>query len=447
MKPFSNKRGGVLVVFAVALIVMAAMAGLAVDVAHLYGVKSQLQVAADAAALAGANALTGSTPAASATTEATTVGAANYADADSSGNQVKVALHAGDISTGNWDGTTFALNGNPLNAVRVVARRTGPAGSDQPMVQNWLIKVLSILPGTANFSKTGVTAMAIACRTKLNLVPVAVNEYWNNSYPNSYMRATNIDPGHTPGRAGTTFAFLGGAANRNCGGGNDTNGWACLTYRCDQYDGKGTSYGQVNASGHGNCSDCPIPTGSFSGNSINNEKNTYKGYLNNGIPDGVVPPLAVPEPYNANYNSCNDQKQQKAYKDSGSFNSQCPYATVPHFAVSGNISGVNWTVGRQLLVMVYDGYTEKGNGGSNGPSFVTVVGYGIIQVDSLGPPTWTGHAIKHGIKGQADPYLIQPSTSSCSDLMTMLEEVQQKFPAAKLVGSNDSVMHYGMATH
>ena len=191
-KPFSNKKGGVLVTFAIALIVMTAMAGLALDVAHLYGVKSQLQVAADAAASRGANALTGSTPAASATTEATTVGAAKFADVDSSGKPAAVSLHAGGHICGilGWD--HFQSERHPLNAVEVVAK-AGAIGSDQPMVQNWLIEVLSILPGNADFSKTGVSATAIACRTKLAMLPLAVNEYWNTSYPNSYMRGTNVD--------------------------------------------------------------------------------------------------------------------------------------------------------------------------------------------------------------------------------------------------------------
>ena len=106
IKSISNKKGGVLVVFAISLIVMTAMAGLALDVAHLYGVKSQLQVAADSAALAGANVLTGATPAASASAEATAAAAANFADVDSSGNPVTVALHPGDITCGCWDGAT-----------------------------------------------------------------------------------------------------------------------------------------------------------------------------------------------------------------------------------------------------------------------------------------------------------------------------------------------------
>ncbi len=80
---------------------------------------------------------------------------------------------------------------------------------------------------------------------------------------------------------------------------------------------------------------------------------------------------------------------------------------------------------------MYDG-TDQGNGLQE----VTVVGYGVIQVDSVGG-AWTGHAIPHGIAGQDDIYIIQPSsaskTFSCSDLMQVLAELQQKFPAAKLV--------------
>ena len=82
-----------------------------------------------------------------------------------------------------------------------------------------------------------------------------------------------------------------------------------------------------------------------------------------------------------------------------------------------------------------------------GLDVVTVVGYGIIQVDTVGPPTWTGHALPHGIAGQDDPYIIQPTLAnpkfSCSDVMQILAKLQQKYPAAKLVDSNAD-MHYGM---
>ncbi len=446
-----------LVVFAISLIVMTAMAGLALDVAHLYGVKSQLQVAADAAALAGANQLTGSSPSAmiaNATNAATTVGSLNAADADSSGKPIPISLHTGDIVCGIWNptpppGTFTASTTGALNAVEVIANRRG-ASADQPMVQNGLINVLSLL-GATGLNQTGISATAIACRTKLGLAPIAVNEYWTgggHTYPYSYMRATNVDLS-TPTGAGATFPFLGGAANRNHGGGDNTNGFVCLDYRVNQYDGAdGHWYSVTN--GTGSCTDCTNgnvsgPGGAPNNGSINNQKNTFKDYINNGIPDGLVPPNAVHEAYNPNYGTGSDAQQQNAYKAIGTFTSQCPYATIPHFDTSGNLSGLNLAVGQKVLVMVYDGYTEK-NGGL---SVVTVVGYGIIQVDTIGAPTWTGHAIPHGISGQADAYLLQPSSAnpSCSDLMQLLAQVQQNFPSAKLVDSNDADMHYGMTTH
>ena len=114
------------------------------------------------------------------------------------------------------------------------------------------------------------------------------------------------------------------------------------------------------------------------------------------------------------------------------------------------------------MVMVYDGDTGK----SGGLQYLTIVGYGIIQVDgyqnggNVPPPfknsgnTVYGHVIKHRrvLPQQGAPYIIQPSalnkTPGCADFVgTIFPELEQKFPVAKLVGSNDSVMHYGMAKH
>jgi hypothetical protein len=445
IKALSEKKGGVLVFFAFSLIALTAMAGLALDAAHLYGVKSQLQVAADAAALAGANAMTGSSATAmrtSATTAATTVAAANYADiypsgGANAGEPMPVTLISGDVICGIWDGTTFAPNGTTaMNAVEVIAKRTGAAG--QPMVQNGLIRVLSLL-GATGFNETGVVARAVACRTKLAFAPVAVNEYLNNSYPHSYMRGTDVD-GST-GWAGTTFAFFGEAANNNNTPLN-TNGFVDLDYRSPLYNGTGTSWYGVT-SGSGTCSD-PLtgPTAAPNNGAVNSVKNTYKGYLNGSIPDGMVPANAVREP-NIPLSVYNTSGQVGYYVPA--LNSQPPYATLPHFSVGGNLSGVNWTVGQQLIVMVYDGITQ-----GSGYDFVTVVGYGVVQVDTLGPPTWTGHAIPHGpMAGQDDPYIIQPSlanpTPSCSDTALMLQQLEQNFPVAKLVDSSGADMHYGMA--
>ena len=350
IKPVSEKKGGVLVLFALSLVVLTAMAALALDVSHLYGVKSQLQVAADGAALAGANALEGSSSAimtTNATAAAKNVASLNSADVYPSGSAnagqvIPVTLNGGDISCGNWNGTTFSAGGTPLNAVKVVANRRG--GANQQMVQNWLIKVLSVLPGNPNFTQTGVYSTAIACRTKLNLVPVAVNEYvgGTGTYPNSYMRATNVDG--TPGRGGQNFAFFGGAADRNCnpnGGGNNANGFVCLDYRCSRYDGSGNNWYSVSSSGTGTCSD-PLtgPTGPPNNGAINSVKHTERSYLDNGIPPGMVPPTAIREPV---MNPASDYCSKEPSYYVPALNSLPPYATIPHFSGSGNVPGVDWT--------------------------------------------------------------------------------------------------------
>ena len=60
-KALKNKKGITLVLLAFMLVVLIALAALAIDIAYMYVVKNELQVAADAAALAGAAKLTGAT--------------------------------------------------------------------------------------------------------------------------------------------------------------------------------------------------------------------------------------------------------------------------------------------------------------------------------------------------------------------------------------------------
>jgi hypothetical protein len=475
-KALSEKRGGVLVFFALSLVALTAMVGLALDAAHLYGVKSQLQVAADAAALAGANELTGSSAADmtnNATTAAINVAAANYADVDPNTGQPKaVVLLPGDISIGNWDPSkspAFSTARTPMNAVEVIAKRTG-ASADQPMVQNGFIKVLSLVdPGS--FNQTGVIARAIAQRTKLGLAPIAVNEYWGNSYPYSYMRATDIDPAHTAGYAGQTFAFFGANANPNTQPKN-TDGYVDLLYRNDRYDGTGNWF-MANNTGSGACSSV-ASTGAPKQGTVDNDKmGSYFNYLFTGITDvpnaSIVPAMAVPELYNNDYPKYPPNSKQPNYYVYPTPTSASPYATVAYFSTGGNLPTVPQGPGggrfcdqyppdvSKLLVMVYDGIVQTPKSASD---VVTVIGYGVVQVDgyssgsgknpSLGSSgnTAYGHAIPHGIAGQADPYLIQlPAGATCTDLMQILAELQQNFPAAKLVDSNEADMHYGMTTH
>ncbi len=458
----SEKKGSVLVFFAVSLIVLTAMAGLALDVTHLYGVKSQLQTAADAAALAGASALSGPSPTASATAAATAVGGENYADTDGSGNLIPVSLHENDIICGTWNGTTFnpAPDGNGnYNAVEVVARRTG-TGSDQPMVQNWLIKVLS----TAGlFNKTGVEAAAVAVREPAKLLPIAVNEYWQGTapYPESYMRLTDVDG--SAGLAGRTFAVFGSNANDNVPP-DSTDGFIDLSWRCKQYDASRPWY-RPDSNGSGACSDCGfgLMTTAAPNNPTNGQVDKYKGdnqpYLFSGIPSGLIPPNAVYEPYDPNYPA----GQIAAYENYPSTPSHCPYATIPHFSSSGNnfltqtnLNGSGglsfcqrWPAGSRFIVVVYDGNTQSDG---HGVMSVTVVGYGVIQVDgyangggggpapsSLGPSgnTCYGHAAPTGVSGQADPYIVQPSPSNptpyCSDFLPLIRQMEDGNANVRLV--------------
>ncbi|MBP1777983.1 MAG: hypothetical protein H6Q86_3994, partial [candidate division NC10 bacterium] len=53
----THHRGAAIIFVAFALFLLIAMAGLAIDVGYIYGVRNELQNAADAAALAGAQVL------------------------------------------------------------------------------------------------------------------------------------------------------------------------------------------------------------------------------------------------------------------------------------------------------------------------------------------------------------------------------------------------------
>lgn len=129
-----REKGTVLPITAVYLLVAVAILALAIDLGHIFLVKSELQRVADAAALTGAMRLmtpnSGPTPGvtpvsidcARAITAAQAVGMENDAD----GQPTTLANIA--ISLGNWNGTAFTDTGcaspSLVNAVQAVASRT-----------------------------------------------------------------------------------------------------------------------------------------------------------------------------------------------------------------------------------------------------------------------------------------------------------------------------------
>jgi Flp pilus assembly protein TadG len=120
MKRFSNNRkGGVLIFVAVAMVAFAAITSLVIDVAHLRVVKMQLQFAADAAARSAAAGMSSGT----ATSDA--IAAAALISVDGT----PVALQNSDVVTGTWSNSTFTAGGASPNAVRVKVRRTAARGN------------------------------------------------------------------------------------------------------------------------------------------------------------------------------------------------------------------------------------------------------------------------------------------------------------------------------
>jgi Flp pilus assembly protein TadG len=126
-RPRQRRRHGMVLVYAVVLLVVfCAFVSLGVDWGRVQLCKTELSVAADAAARAAAAQL----PDVSAA-QAAAVDYAGYNQADGTG----VVLGAGDIEFGSWDSSTrtfTALSGaaqSGANAVRVTARRTAAGGN------------------------------------------------------------------------------------------------------------------------------------------------------------------------------------------------------------------------------------------------------------------------------------------------------------------------------
>jgi Flp pilus assembly protein TadG len=144
-----RSRGIALVYVAIIMVVLVGVIGLASDTAYVYLVAHQLQNAADAAALAGANIVSFDTTQANA--DAVTAAGLNRAGGASV--QLDSAV---DVLVGSYNRSTstFTVNGSPANAVQVTARRTAgsPAGA-LPLIFGPMVNVR-----TSNVSRTA-TAM------------------------------------------------------------------------------------------------------------------------------------------------------------------------------------------------------------------------------------------------------------------------------------------------
>lgn len=185
-RPAGDSRGVAVIYIALILLVLVAFVGLAIDIGFMYVAKSQLQNAADAAALAGSARLTGEIDSSTASfyqsdarQEAWTFACKNKAANQSVYIQTNSSLScetppdaselnatansdAGDLIVGNWNSTSHSFTratgstGLSINALLIKARRThdSPGG-----------KVGIFFGRVFNFPTMATSASAIAVLT------------------------------------------------------------------------------------------------------------------------------------------------------------------------------------------------------------------------------------------------------------------------------------------
>jgi Flp pilus assembly protein TadG len=172
IKLVQKRRGAVLISYCLILVVLIGITSLGVDLGHAQLVKTQLQIAADAAARAGADQLangSGSTQVANAIAAAISTAAMNQTD-----NQPIVLLST-DVQVGNWDTTKspkFSTSRSPANAVQVTACRQAVRGNAVGLVFASILGVQScdvttssiaaVLPPISNYGIAGINHVNFA---------------------------------------------------------------------------------------------------------------------------------------------------------------------------------------------------------------------------------------------------------------------------------------------
>jgi Mg-chelatase subunit ChlD len=156
-KLFKNNKGQVMLLFASVLPIFIGMTTMSVEVGMVYMAKNQLQVSADAAALAAVQELIANDP----------VGARNRAMGVAASNTVtgkSVALDPGtDIEFGRWVKGGFVPDPANADAVRVTARKT--AGSANGALPLYFAPVIGV-------NQVDITATAVAKLANVDLVLV-----------------------------------------------------------------------------------------------------------------------------------------------------------------------------------------------------------------------------------------------------------------------------------
>ncbi|KVK83651.1 pilus assembly protein TadE [Burkholderia cepacia] len=192
----ARQRGSVALFFLMFLIPLLSFGALAIDIAWVVTVNNQLQNAADAAALAGADAMMSSSG-----------GAVNWSQAAPAANGViaqnsaaGAALSTGTVTTGYWNVTRNPASMQPTTitpgtydvpAVQVtVSRAPGVNGGSIPLLLGGLLGI----PG-ASGSATAVAVLAAPGGVAAGaLFPVAIDQCVYNLYWNAATNQPLINP-------------------------------------------------------------------------------------------------------------------------------------------------------------------------------------------------------------------------------------------------------------
>lgn len=453
---FHNERGVALVYLALTLVVLMGMGALAVDMSYMYVAKSQLQNAADAAALAGAAKLRGRPilQCYSARSYSQTYALRNRA----AGQSVTVDLNDSNDSNGDiviccWNGSSCDNNSTTCtepNSVQVTTRRTGDTGTgiaSTTLIPTFFAKVIGI-------SQLGVKATATAMIQKAAIRPIIVNEYWVGGgpynaetpniqdYPNSFVRKNNINGSPSP-LFKKTFAILGSEADSNTNP-PKTDGMVVLDYRNTNFDGSGTWYQINTASPSGNsCTNCGANFTLSSATTFNSDpiKDVMLSYLTSptGYPEQFILPTAIREQLVTPTN----RYPRSTYSYPTGPTSDCPYSTVGYRSVSGSANFTDWKPGDKMVAAVYDGSL----GLTSDLNSVNIVGFSLIEIDGYSrlnsrflltnsnffgndKQTMYGHAVEDIL----EPSSITSPPGMCSDpLFILMREMRYRGGTVKLV--------------
>ncbi|AKM01897.1 TadG family pilus assembly protein [Burkholderia pyrrocinia] len=191
-----RQRGSVALFFLLFLIPLLSFGALAIDIAWVATVRNQLQNAADAAALAGADAMMSPSG-----------GALNWSQAASAANGViarnsaaGAALSTGTVTTGYWNvtrspasmqATTITPGAYDVPAVQVtVSRAPGVNGGSIPLLLGGLLGI----PGASGSAAAVAVLAAPGGVAAGGLFPVAIDQCVYNQYWNAVTNQPLINP-------------------------------------------------------------------------------------------------------------------------------------------------------------------------------------------------------------------------------------------------------------